>query len=330
MPERAAAFEISPTLAPLLVAADRKCVSARTDSPTIKNVLTFDVKLLMKTNRMRIAVPRGAVGGCNVGFTLIELLVVIAIIAILAALLLPALTRAEANAQAIACLNNQRQLMLGWNMYTDDNNDWLVPNNPFAYAAGKYPTWARGDVIYGNPDGTNIDYLIGQREGSLGQYVKNHRVFKCPSDRSLTILSDGLSYPRVRTYQMNEYMGFALREHGTDGELKAFLKRSDLRTTIRSEFFVFIDVHEDFLEYCTFTLQYDPQSAIKDWYNLPTSRHAGSGILSFTDGHVEIHRWKDGLTQQPVTGAPHFGLRVSGSRDFDYVWERASRGKHEP
>jgi len=341
-------------------------VPENTHSPPVESVFIFDVSLAMKSERKRALLmgilnlqpvdshcgreptvcflsPTGGEDklegarfmergrpACTFGFTLIELLVVIAMIAILAALLLPALSRAKAEAQAIACLNNQRQLTLGWSMYTDDNNDWLVPNNPYAYAAGKYPTWAWGDVIYGNPDGTNIDYLIGQRAGSLGPYVKSHRVFKCPSDRSLTTLADGNSYPRVRTYQMNEYMGFAIREHGTDGDLKAFLKRSDLGSAIRSEFFVFIDVHEDFLEYCTFTLQYDPQSGIKDWVNLPGSRHAGSGVLSFTDGHVEIHRWKDAITLQPVTGAAHFGLNAPRSRDFDYVWERASKTKLEP
>src|SRR5207249_6182747 len=150
----------------------------------------------------------GARGGFTGGFTLIELLVVIAIIAILAGLLLPALSRARARAQAIVCLNNLKQTTLAWYMYSEDNNDWLVPNIPVLIPSQTTSrSWALGDIRYGNPDGTNIDYVVGQREGSLGPYLKTYQVFKCPSDKSLTTLSSGISYPRVRSYSMNQVMG---------------------------------------------------------------------------------------------------------------------------
>src|SRR6266700_8001956 len=145
------------------------------------------VKLTMKTIHHCSLTPRAPRGNAAVtgrrrrpprGFTLIELLVVIAIIAILAALLLPALARAKARAQAIVCLNNLKQLQLTWTLYVEDNNNWLVPNNPVLFPSQTGArTWALGDIRYGNPDGTNIDYIIGEREGSLGPYLRTPTMF---------------------------------------------------------------------------------------------------------------------------------------------------------
>jgi hypothetical protein len=142
-----------------------------------------------------------------------------------------------------------KELQLAWIMYVEDHNDWLVPNNPPNVAAGTLPTWALGDIRYSNPDGTNLDYILGEREGSLGPYLKNHRIFKCPTDHSVTTLADAKSYPRVRSYSMNVFMGTRIRDGSgpSDKVWAIFMKRSDLNVGPRPELFVLIDVHEDYL-----------------------------------------------------------------------------------
>jgi len=154
--------------------------------------------------------------------------------------------------------------------------------------------------------------------------VKTHLIFKCPTDRSVTKLADGKSYPRVRSYSMNGNMGTRALDNGGYAPALTFLTRAELDRAPRTEFFVFMDEHEDSLSFCIFSL--DSDINLEMWSHLPSSRHSRSGVMSYTDGHAEIHRWRDARTVVPVKGVLQGGIIATGSPDWRYVWERETKG----
>jgi prepilin-type N-terminal cleavage/methylation domain-containing protein len=176
-------------------------------------------------------------------FTLIELLVVIAIIAILAALLLPALARAKEKAKGIMCLSNLKQLVTAWILYADDYNDKLVWNDLTPTGSG----WVRGFLNYngGNPDNTNTLYLTDPQYAKLAPYSSGTAgVYRCPSDNS-TVTIGGARYPRVRSISLSQAMNSQddWLSFLTGAKYRVFRKHTEIAPMGFSKAYVMIDEH---------------------------------------------------------------------------------------
>ena len=264
-------------------------------------------------------------------FTLIELLVVIAIIAILAALLLPALAKAKAKAQRTHCLSNKKQITIACAMYSHDWDDYLVPNAPVGAVYNGQPIgWAPGQVSWYSA-WANIN-VEAYRTNVLGPYVGNVAVYKCPSDK---IPSD--NGDRIRSISMNAAMvGDLLRIPSLEITLgsmlnptrwRMFQKMSDLNRAGAANIWVFADEAMWSLEDGYLQVSLDTPS----YPNPPANYHSGGNCFSYADGHVEYKRWlyttsdpKAGLKNVPyqygVTGGG--GHQGSSGLDMDWKWLR--------
>jgi len=245
--------------------------------------------------------------GRSQAFTLIELLVVIAIIALLAALLLPALHRAKGRSRGIACVGNSRQLGLAWHLYADDNaghlvnngvfNGWTTFSGPQTGQPIATPNWVYGIMDWtASPDTTNTDLIV---RGLLYAYTPQPKIYKCPADRFLSPSQRGCGMEqRVRSVAMNMFF----KGGGVPGEYwlpgyATFVKEGDLNRFNPAQLWVFADENADTVNDAWLRTAMDNANA---WDDMPGCFHDGAGVFNFADGHGESHRWRSPKTCPPV------------------------------
>jgi len=264
------------------------------------------------------------------GFTLIELLVVIAIIAILAGMLLPAFAKAKAKAQATMCMNNTRQLMMAWHLYSGDFDDRLVNNfgvteTQAEISAKTFRNWVNDVMDWTvNEANTNTLYL---KNGILGQYSSGIvNLYKCPADKYTSKPQKAAGWAaRVRSLSMNAHMGafnpnlndttWAKGIQQFNGSYRQMLKQSDILQP--SMTYVTLDEHPDSINDGYFLLTL-PASGT--WGDLPASYHNGAGGFSFADGHSEIHKWLYPSTKIPVKVSTLGSIAWPTAQRADFDW----------
>jgi prepilin-type N-terminal cleavage/methylation domain-containing protein/prepilin-type processing-associated H-X9-DG protein len=292
---------------------------------------------------------RYLVAGKAKGFTLVELLVVISVIAMLASLLLPALSSAKAKAHGVGCLSNLKQMTLAWTMYVHDHQDNLVLNMG-DQATADWESWVRGTLtldaadpiqsMYPAEDSTNILYLL---RSPLAPYGARPGIWRCPSDKSTRTLGSQ-SHPRVRSLAMNVMLG-ASRCPNIPPVFGPWRNRnlqltSQIRNPGPAQCFVFHDEREDSIYESKFEVSPaglrpppgNPEPANPAQYSLmhyPGSYHSGAGNFSYADGHAEGHKWLDARTRPPLvkdrrllTEDPVNGFPSPGNPDVHWLQER--------
>jgi len=264
---------------------------------------------------------------------------VIAIIAILAAMLLPALSRAKLKAEGVQCMSNGKQMMVAMHLYADDNGDWLPPNPDWNANLG----WVKGNMsaAEGRTDNTNINFLIDPRYAKLAPYTaRNYQIYHCPGDKGIYPTGQrGIFAPLVRNFAMNQAVGThpdsirpvdgpwldGTHEHKANSPWFTYGKMAHIRRPPPAMLWVLLDEDAYSLNDAAFAMT----MVANEFKDGPGTYHGFGCGIAFADGHSEIRKWTHPDTKKPIVynGGIQDKLKSPRNPDIGWLQERSTRIK---